>query len=735
MESKKLRYFFLICTVIFTLTCSIIYYSYNNYKKEILLNVEENLVKSSQNYSVFILNAINPVATLIENTGDVLASSDLKDSNEIKMIFNKMTDNVPIISNVYFVNDENGDKFSCNGKVNNLIDLRNRFWYKKANSSDKPIITEVYNDLNNHKPVITIAYSIKKDNKLKGVFSADIFLEDIYETFKITTYTENIVHYIMDDSANIILHTSKEILGLSMINPQKSYMNKFSNKEKINLKKYIKIWKENKTDILKYSSGNLYYDQTKEKIFGYFYKVPNLNWIIVSRIDSQKIEMDTNLYLSKTALWGLIVFIFLIIFIYSIFTNIYNKDDLTNIYNKNKLLEVLQKQSYDEQIILFMDIYNFSSINGIHGSTFGNTVIKKLTNILNNNLSSNGLLIHSKADDFLFLFNSQDWEDALYKSKKLNELLNNLEIKIDDLNVNINLFLGLTKINASQIKDWKTSILLIEDIFNNLKKKTESGLLVFPDFNELLKIRRKQDIKKEEIIKAMEENRIVPFFQPIYNLKENKIEKYEVLMRIKNGENYLSPFPYIKVAEENNLISNLDLMVIKKAMEYKNDMDKEDKIKLSINASGKDLNDSEFLPKVVHLADQYKIKYENIIFEITETQNIDNIDSLVKTIYSFKELGFTFSIDDFGTGFSSMQYLKRIPADYLKIDGSFIKDINEKEENLYIVKSIANMAKAFKMQTIAEFVENEEILNTIKELKIDYAQGYYIGKPHDKFLE
>lgn len=124
----------------------------------------------------------------------------------------------------------------------------------------------------------------------------------------------------------------------------------------------------------------------KEKMYGYFCKVPNSNWIIISQIDCQTIEMDSNLYLLEISLWGLIIFIFLIIFIYIVFTNIYNKDDLTDSYNKNKLSEVLQKKRNKEQIILFMDIYNFSSINGIHGSTFGNKIIKKLTNILNDNL-------------------------------------------------------------------------------------------------------------------------------------------------------------------------------------------------------------------------------------------------------------------------------------------------------------------------------------------------------------
>lgn len=138
--------------------------------------------------------------------------------------------------------------------------------------------------------------------------------------------------------------------------------------------------------------------------------------------------------------------------------------------------------------------------------------------------------------------------------------------------------------------------------------------------------------------------------------------------------------------------------------------------------------------KIVKLLDKYQIKYENIIFEITETQNIKDLDRLIHMIGCFKRMGFRFSIDDFGTGFASIQYLKSIPVDFVKIDGSFIKEI-EKEENWYLVKSIVSIAKAFKLSTVAEFVENEKIIDKIQEVDIDFAQGYYVGKPQDHFIE
>lgn len=736
MKFDKFKYFILLGIGIILLTCSIIYCSYQHYKKDTILKTENALIESSQNYSVFMQNIIDPLKALIENTGNLLSDSDFNDPNELKSIFNKIINESPLISSMYFVSEKDGSEIKSSGKVNSKVDLRDRFWYLNTSISEKPIITTVYTDLSSQKPVITLSYAIRRNGKLKGVIAADIFLEDFHKTFSIITHTENVVHYIVDANGSIVLHPTGKLLGFSMFHPEKRYLYEFSDDEKKMMQEYIEIWKDNKESLLKSSLGEIYYSGAlKKNIYGYFNKIPDINWIIVSRIDYKKVKTDTLLYLIKASTFGFIIVIGLGILLYFVFTKIYDLDDLTGIYKKNKLLKVLQKKSNTgKKIILFMDIYNFSAINGNYGSKVGNKIIKELTNILNNYLYNDGLLIHSKADDFIFLFKTEDWDDALQKAEVLNGRLKDLAIKIDEFNININIFFGLTKLNSLEMEDLDTSMLLIEDILNYLKKTNEKSFLVFPDSHDLIEVKKEIDNKKEELIKAMEEDRIVPFFQPIYNIKENKIEKYEVLMRIKDGENYLPPFSYIKVAEENNLIEKLDLKVIQKALKYKSEVDPKDVIKLSINVSGRDLNDLNFLPKVVLLADQYKAKYKNIIFEITETQNIDDLDRLIQTIHAFRKLGFKFSIDDFGTGFSSMQYLKRIPADYLKIDGSFIRDLNENQENLYLVKSIVSMAKAFKMTAIAEFVENDKILNILKEIGIDYGQGYYMGKPNKSFI-
>lgn len=736
MKLYKLKYFILLIIGIFLLIFSIFYFNYQNHKEDNLLKIENTLKESSQNYSVFMNSVINPLKTLIEDTGIILSEFEYNNPSDIESIFNKIINDMPLISSMYFVNEKNGSEIKCGGNSNSKIDLRNRFWYVESRSKEKSIITPVYKEFTTQKPVITLSYAIRINGSIKGVIAADIFLEDFYKAFGSVTYTENAVHYIIDTNGNVVLYPVEKLLGFSMFHPQKSYLYQLSDNENKMILEYVEVLNGNTEVLLKNSLGKIYYSSTlKEKIYGYFHNVPNTNWIIISRINYEKVETDNLFYLIEISSFGFVIFIVLGIFSYFVFIKIGKLDDLTGLYRKNKLLEVVHKDyNAGKKIILFMDMYNFSVINGNYGSKIGDKIIKRLSKILKNNLHNDGLLIHSRADDFLFLFNTDDWSYALQKTELLNKSLKDLLIVIDDFNININVFLCLTKLNPIELEDVDTSILLIEDILNYLKKTNKKSLLVYPDSHELLEIKKQIDEKKERLIKAIEEDRIIPFFQPIYDIKENKTEKYEVLMRIKEGENYLSPFPYIKIAEENNLIEKIDLTVIQKAFKYKSEVDPKDLINLSINVSGKYINDINFLPKIVLLAERYNIKYKNIILEITETQSIDDFERLINTIHAFKDLGFKFSIDDFGTGFSSIQYLKRIPADYLKIDGSFIRDLNENKENLYLVKSIVSMAKVFNMTTIAEYVENEEILNRLKEIGIDYAQGYYIGKPNKSFI-
>jgi EAL domain-containing protein (putative c-di-GMP-specific phosphodiesterase class I) len=233
------------------------------------------------------------------------------------------------------------------------------------------------------------------------------------------------------------------------------------------------------------------------------------------------------------------------------------------------------------------------------------------------------------------------------------------------------------------------------------------------------------------VLDAIRNENIIPFFQPIVDVKTNKCEINELLMRIELNEEILPAGKFIETAESLGIVHKMDYIVIEKAFErikatnYKG--------LLFINLSPKALIIGEFINKIVNLTDIYEIDKSQIVFEITERETVKSFSLLEKFVQNLKLEGFSFAIDDFGSGFSSFHYIKRFPIDYIKIDGDFIVNIHKDEKDLAFVKSIVALAKDLKVKTIAEFVENEEILKFLQDIEVDFAQGYHLGKPEKDF--
>jgi EAL domain-containing protein (putative c-di-GMP-specific phosphodiesterase class I) len=230
---------------------------------------------------------------------------------------------------------------------------------------------------------------------------------------------------------------------------------------------------------------------------------------------------------------------------------------------------------------------------------------------------------------------------------------------------------------------------------------------------------------------AIENDRFVLFFQPILDLRTDRISHYECLVRLISEQgSVVPPGEFIEHAEVLGLIGHIDRIVMAKAIAQHLEFNKKGMIVgLSINLSGRSLNDRTVSHEIKRLLTLPRVNPEKIIFEITETAAISNFPSARTLINEMKNLGCRFAIDDFGVGFSSFQYLKDLAVDYVKIDGSFIRKIDTSHEDRIFVKSMSEIAHALGKKTIAEFVENEAIVSVLREYDIDYAQGYHIGKP------
>uniref|UniRef100_E6QQ75 GGDEF:EAL n=1 Tax=mine drainage metagenome TaxID=410659 RepID=E6QQ75_9ZZZZ len=238
---------------------------------------------------------------------------------------------------------------------------------------------------------------------------------------------------------------------------------------------------------------------------------------------------------------------------------------------------------------------------------------------------------------------------------------------------------------------------------------------------------RKAGEKGVMIQNALDQDKIVPYFQPICSATSGEIVIHELLMRIQLDDQIVVANDFIEQAESMGLAHKMDYQLIEKAFMQMSEQGYEGM--LFVNLSPKVLIAGEFVARVSHLAQQSGIVPSRIVFEITERETVSNLSLLEKFVLDVKLQGFGFAIDDFGSGYSSFQYIKRFPVDYIKIEGEFIRNMLQDEVYLAFVKSIVTLAKELKIKTIAEFVEDAEILAAVSALGIDYAQGYHISRP------
>ena len=230
---------------------------------------------------------------------------------------------------------------------------------------------------------------------------------------------------------------------------------------------------------------------------------------------------------------------------------------------------------------------------------------------------------------------------------------------------------------------------------------------------------------------ALEENRFQLYFQkiiPLQNCEGQFMNHGEILLRMLDKEgDIISPNTFLTAAERYNMISMVDEWVVENTIQWLSE--RKQKILASVNLSGKSISDKSFLNFVVTKIKDYRINPELLCFEITETAAISHLTTAIHFMTVLKKLGCTFALDDFGSGLSSFSYLTSLPVDYLKIDGSFVVDIDKDPMHYAMVKSINEVGQVMGIKTIAEYAASENIINCLKDIGVDYAQGYAVSRP------
>lgn len=414
-------------------------------------------------------------------------------------------------------------------------------------------------------------------------------------------------------------------------------------------------------------------------------------------------------------------------------------DDLTGLVNrwefKNRLMRVLAtaKKNQSEHTLCYFDLDQFKIINDTCGHGAGDELLKQLAVVLQEKIRTRDTIARLGGDEFGILLEhcsmSVGWKTANALLKTIQEF----RFVWEDRHFHIGASIGLLAIN--ELSSDVTEILADADAAcYTAKDEGRNRIHIYAEDDQQLAQRRGEIQWASRIPEALEDNDFELFYQTIAAISGNTGGglHFELLIRLKDKKgNWVLPGQFLPAVERYDLSIKLDQWVIVNALAGLRRM-KNQNIKVeqcAINLSGNSLGDKGFLEFVLKEIKHSQINPQSLCFEITETAAISNLSSAKKFINTLKSEGTRFALDDFGTGLSSFAYLKELPVDLLKIDGIFIRDLVGDPIQLAMVKSINDVGHVMGMKTVAEFVEDQEIMDLLKEIGVDYAQGYHISKP------
>ena len=396
------------------------------------------------------------------------------------------------------------------------------------------------------------------------------------------------------------------------------------------------------------------------------------------------------------------------------------RDAITGLYNKNHLEQLLKKDN--EKILLLLNVNNFSYINTAYGFEVGDKLLIKLAHILQNNFNANDTF-RINSDEFALLF----YEDIDIKDTTTNiqDYFYNKEIVIDNITLNVSFTYGAAHGEKNLLRNSALAL-------KQAKESGKNNLYIFnQDADTIGHSQRESFIASNNILhNALSKGRVIPYYQGIRNNATKEITKYEVLARIDNDGDIISPYSFLEPARLSGLLPEITKSMIDKSFNFM----ASNNYTFSINITEDDLSKNYLLEYLNDKELEYGINSSRVILEVLEGISATGKKNHIKQLTQLKNRGYSIAIDDFGSEYSNFERLLDLDIDFLKIDSKYIKDIHTNTKSYEITKAIVFFAKNAKIPCIAEFVHNSEVQNIVKELGIDYSQGYYFSEPSSELI-
>ncbi|MDZ7804440.1 EAL domain-containing protein [Thiohalophilus sp.] len=413
-------------------------------------------------------------------------------------------------------------------------------------------------------------------------------------------------------------------------------------------------------------------------------------------------------------------------------------DDLTELYNRrefeNQLHDALEdaRQRDTEHCLCYLDLDQFKIINDTCGHLAGDILLKQISQQIKNRIRRHDLLARLGGDEFGIIFYDTDIKEAEVLANEVKNSVADFRYIWHDTSFDIGVSIGLVPINAA-VNNHSELLMRADSACYIAKDNGRNCIHAYAPSDRDFIRRCDELLWYNRITDALDADQFELFCQKIQPVSENCTQQahYEILLRMIEGDNIIMPREFIPASERYLLMPKIDRWVIdtflstfeKQAIRNFGDNT------YNINLSGQSLCNTEFIDYLIQRLQSHYINPSALTFEITETAAISNLDKALHFIHVMKEMGCKFALDDFGTGVSSFQYLHDLPVDYLKIDGKFVRNIDNNRINHSIVDAIIKIGHEQGLEIIAEYVENEQIREKLSRCDIDYIQGFAVGKP------
>ena len=393
-------------------------------------------------------------------------------------------------------------------------------------------------------------------------------------------------------------------------------------------------------------------------------------------------------------------------------------DSITGLPNRTKLEEDMQSFRFPKLALIALD--NFNVIQDYYGRDIGNKTLIDTANMLSGYIVASGMQIYDLSSGNFALLAGEGIEATAFKAL-CDDILQTIEdyiVQVEDESFNIRARAGLTYLQDNAFANASMAL--------HHAQGTKKDSVVYDNTDNIIELYENNLKWTKKIKNALKENRIVVYAQAIFEADALEANKYECLVRMISEEGELiSPFFFLDIAKKSKLYLAITKRVVEISFEVFSKLP--DKT-FSINLSVEDLINTQSMDFLKEKINQYDIA-SRLILEIVESEGIESYEEILPVIGDLKALGCQISIDDFGTGYSNFAYLMQLNVDYIKIDGSLIRNIDHDKNSQIISKAILSFAKQLNLKTVAEFIHNEQVMQYAKDMGVDYLQGFHLGKP------